>query len=62
MTGPSYKFVGGEGAVAQAQPFVEAPKGVLGISVHAAGRLALQQVLKHLERPWWPLIFQIETA
>ena len=29
----------------------EAPKGVLGISVHAAGRLALQQVLKHLEHP-----------
>ena len=33
----------------------EAPKGVLGISVHAAGRLALQQVLKYLERPEWPL-------
>ena len=56
MAGPSYKFVEGEGAVAQAQPFVEATKGVLGISVHAAGRLALQQVLKHLERPWWPLL------
>ena len=56
MTEPSYKFVGGEGAVAQAQPFVEATNGVRGISVHAAGRLALQQVLKHLEHPWWPLL------
>ena len=56
MAGPSYKFVGGEGAVAQAQPFVEATKGGLGISVHAAGRLALQQVLQYLECPEWLLL------